>query len=450
MSEMSLSSNLESKLINHVNSLSVGDANFWSFRGRSTRHHCHALFQYPAMMVPQMQGVLIDSMLKIDPEIDTIYDPFIGVGTTLGECMTRGLNCVGQDINPLAILACSVKKGPFFIDSLEEKIKRLIQSIKQDKSLTMEVDFMGIDKWFLPEVQVDLSKIYRSILKEEKNWARRFFWLTMASTVRATCNSRSSTYKLHIKALDDLKVISPIEYFVRELKKNLEHLKATKILLQTNGLLSRGNQSHYQGEIAIEVKDIQSGAAKHNKKFDLVISSPPYGDNQTTVPYGQFSYLPLKWINVKDIDSKLSHKNIQTQSSIDSSSLGGTLKGSDEKCFFLSSISPAFKKCVDDVAKIEVQNIKKIASFIFDLHAAMEKIVPSLKEQGHMVWTLGNRRVSNIEVPLNYILREILESMNCSFVHELEREIPSKRMAAKNRNSPTMTKETVLIMKKFK
>ena len=29
---------------------------------------------------------------------------------------------------------------------------------------------------------------------------------------------------------------------------------------------------------------------------DLICTSPPYGDNHTTVTYGQFSILPLLWI----------------------------------------------------------------------------------------------------------------------------------------------------------
>ena len=36
-----------------------------------------------------------------------------------------------------------------------------------------------------------------------------------------------------------------------------------------------------------------------NESIDLVITSPPYGDNQTTVTYGQYSTLPMYWINNK-------------------------------------------------------------------------------------------------------------------------------------------------------
>lgn len=47
-------------------------------------------------------------------------------------------------------------------------------------------------------------------------------------------------------------------------------------------------------------------------KFDVILTSPPYGDNHTTVTYGQYSYLPLSWIDLKDIDSNASSKYLET------------------------------------------------------------------------------------------------------------------------------------------
>lgn len=32
-----------------------------------------------------------------------------------------------------------------------------------------------------------------------------------------------------------------------------------------------------------------------NEKFDIVLTSPPYGDSGTTVAYGQYSSLALEW-----------------------------------------------------------------------------------------------------------------------------------------------------------
>ena len=98
--------NQDAKLIRRINAYALEDDEYWSFKGRSKRHHCHDLIQYPAMMVPEMQGELIDVVLEEDPDVRTLLDPFVGSGTTLGEAMCRGLDFLGIDINPLAVLAC--------------------------------------------------------------------------------------------------------------------------------------------------------------------------------------------------------------------------------------------------------------------------------------------------------------------------------------------------------
>jgi adenine-specific DNA methylase len=96
-----------------LESLSQEDLEYWSFRGKAARQHAHAYFQYPAMMVPRMQGELISSVLRAAPETKNLFDPFVGSGTVMTEAMTQGLNFNGQDINPLAILISRSKVGPF-------------------------------------------------------------------------------------------------------------------------------------------------------------------------------------------------------------------------------------------------------------------------------------------------------------------------------------------------
>lgn len=436
------------KLVTKLRALSVSDSNYWSFKGKSKRHHCHALIQYPAMMVPQMQGALIDSVLEIAPNTSSLFDPFVGSGTTLGESLTRGLSFYGSDINPLAVLSCQVKSGPFYIEALKRKTIELDTRIKKDQSIVVDIDFFGINKWFNANTQIYLAKIRRAIKQEPSLWARKVFWLTLCSTIRATCNSRSSTYKLHIKEESEISNIpSPLDHFTVTLQKNIQRLAEQKALLKQNVLLKNG--SHYIQNIDIKNIDIRGNDELKNKKFDLLVSSPPYGDNQTTVPYGQFSYLSLQWIDVKDIDPKLNSALLNNQNTIDSSSLGGSLKNSEEKATIIKKISKSFTSCSNSIAKINPASNKKLASFIYDLNEALIPITKAMSKNGYMIWTLGNRRVANIEVPLDSILRELSEHHSCQFVHHIERDIPSKRMASKNNKVNTMTKETILIMRKL-
>lgn len=435
----------DTTIINKIKAYSLSDDSYWSFKGRSDRQHCHALIQYPAMMVPQMQGELIDVIRSEDSDIKTVFDPFVGSGTTLGESIMRGLDFVGHDINPLAILACEVKSGPLFTKKLEEKVTNLLFRVENNNTDTIAVNFPGIDKWFLPNVQAELSAIYFSIKNEPSKWARKIFWLALSNTVRATCNSRSSTYKLHIKSEYQIeKIGSPKEIFKKNIIKSVENIKRQKQLLAEKGHLSRSKSVSN-----ITIRNADAKLRKLSKiKYDLLVSSPPYGDNATTVTYGQFSYLPLQWIDISDINESIQTKLLELQSSIDNSSLGGSLKEITEKYKMLESISPSLNKCISEINLVNPDNTRKLISFTYDLNLALVNSIQELRKDAYMIWTLGNRRISNIEVPLDLIMRELLESLNCKFVYQLERDIPNKRMPNRNKIATTMGKETVLIMRR--
>ena len=51
---------------------------YWDFRKNDKREHVHSMIKYPAVMVPNMQGEIFDLVLKNDPDIHNVFDPFMG------------------------------------------------------------------------------------------------------------------------------------------------------------------------------------------------------------------------------------------------------------------------------------------------------------------------------------------------------------------------------------
>ena len=64
-----------------------------------------------------------------------------------------------------------------------------------------------------------------------------------------------------------------------------------------------------------------------------------------------------------------------------------------------------------------------------------------------MIWIVGNRSVGGRQIPMNLILREILENRGVELVCELQRTFPehTKRMANLTNTMPT---EQILVMRK--
>lgn len=398
-------------------------------------------------MVSEMQGDLLDLVKRLDPDSDVLLDPFAGSGTVLAEGMARGYNVIGQDINPLSVLACQVLTGPFFIHALQEQIQGLLDRIQDDGRQGIDLQFPGRDKWYTVQVSEQLSWIRKAIMEEEALWARRFFWLCLAETARLSSNSRTSTYKLHIRSEEELeeREVNAERIFIQTVEDNAEQLTAQYEALRDRGFASNG---WYNREVTIRYGDTMEDVAGEPGEVDLVVTSPPYGDNRTTVPYGQHSYLPLNWIPRSDIDSDIDDEILRTTQEIDQRSLGGTRYRRTTKENQLREAIPSLRPILDKLDDKPPDRAKRVLLFAEDLERAVESICRPVKSGGHLVWTVGSRTVGGVRIPLDAMIADLLQAHNVEPVKELARIIPQKRMAVKNAITETMSSEKVLIMRK--
>ena len=235
--------------------------------------------------------------------------------------------------------------------------------------------------------------------------------MVLAETVRVSSNDRTSTFKLHIRPEDEIKrrVFSAIDVFAIHLGKTLEDYEAHASLLTQSGQIL---QDSYKAEVHIRLDDSKAGIYSPTKGpfFDLLVTSPPYGDNKTTVTYGQHSYLPLQWIDLKDIDVKVTKDFLRTTSEIDSRSLGGRLSQIDiEKVQQLCKHSPSFLKTRMAIESANESLVKKVDAFLIDLDQTINNIFDVMKPNSYQIWTVGNRCVGGVEVPNASIITELIE-----------------------------------------
>lgn len=406
-----------------------------------------SLLNYPAMMVPSVQEPIIEELSEVLNNEVSLLDPFMGASNTLVTGMKYGMNVFGQDINPLSLLLSQVKTSFYTKEELNEAEARIINNINIDRSHIIEIHFTNIDKWFTKDVQIDLSKIFRSINKEPTVKIRKFFWIVLAEVIRLTSNDRTSTFKMHIRSLEDInsREVSALKTFVSISKKNIKNICNYIAILAQNGHIKDGR---YLKDTEVIWGDTNK-EIKTNKSFNLLVTSPPYGDNQTTVTYGQFSYLPLQWIPVRDIDNCIDINYLENTQIIDTKSLGGHKKNSikdiEELMFDKSKV---LKKFVTQFKDAERKKAEKVTRFIFDLNKSIDNMLPKMETDSFMVWTIGNRNVNKQIVQNDLILKELFASKGVNIFTDLEREILSKRMPGRNNFSDTMSKEKILIFKK--
>ncbi len=439
-------------LVNHIKSASAANLNRWSAPNIDRRKGTHSLFQYPGRMVPEVQQALVQAIRDTQPTIRAVIDPYMGSATSLVASMYQGLDCYGQDVNPLAILIGRVKTTWLNSEALRESILQTLAYVAADTRMDLDVYFPGITKWFRSDVAVELCKLRRAILREPNLEYRRLLWLTLAETIRLTSNDRTSTYKLHARPKHEIlsRVLDVVRIFQEQATRNVTDIRHFHQELCTAG---HADETVYRGTVTIELLNSMEHIlpAADSTGFDLLVTSPPYGDNRTTIPYGEHAFLPLQWIELNDIDPAVKQEWLLTTRALDEFSMGGKFHQRDaETVEKLREASPTLCSHLIDLVEANAPNTsyRKVIAFYDDFYRSLQLIAKSLKPNAYLAWTLGNRRVNKMLIRNDAILRELLENMGCLYITELERIIHSKRMPHRNRSGKTMANEQILLLRK--
>ena len=444
------------------NELTLLSEDHWDYRGntKSERDYVHGFCTYPAMMVPKMQREILEVCIsQSDNKCPQIIDPFAGSGTILVEGMLKGLDVVGVDINPLAILLCKVKTTIIDPQVLIQHVEDLNKRIDQLKNGEQEnYDFNGIDKWFTPQAISDLTILRNAIIGDDMLETRRFFWATLCEVVRIVSNSRDCTYKLHIKEKEDIDKYNKnaLDIFSTTLNHNVNKYLSFYDILKENKKIKKDGVT-YKGSVKVVLADSIEYLNHTKKKFDLVLTSPPYGDNHTTVSYGQYSVMPLRWIECSDIDDNIDENIISTLYGIDNASLGGQYsnKAMTSKRKSVIQKSDVLKKQCEEIETIANKQLNKLIAFYSDYDSFLKAISKKMKPNAISVWTLGNRKIAKREILMDDIMVELCSNYDMSLITSFSRKILNKRMPEinaytgdNNEQQSTMTREHILVFVK--
>lgn len=444
------------------NELTCLSEDYWDYRGnaKSERDYVHGFCTYPAMMVPKMQRKILEVCLsQLDNKHPQILDPFAGSGTILVEGMLKGLDVVGVDINPLAILLCKVKTtiiDPLLLNQHVTALYERIGKLKCGKSQYYTFD--GIEKWFTDQAISDLTILRNAIIQDEVIEIRRFFWATLCEVVRIVSNSRDCTYKLHIKEKEDIDNYNKnaVDIFITTLNHNVNKYLSFYNVLKENKKIKKDGVT-YKGNVKVVLADSIAYLKHTKKKFDLILTSPPYGDNHTTVSYGQYSVMPLRWIKCSDIDDNIDEGIISTLYGIDNASLGGhySNKTMTSKRKMVIQKSAVLKKQSEEIKTIADKQLNKLIAFYSDFDSFLKAISKKMKPNAISVWTLGNRKIAKREILMDDIMIELCSNYNMHLITSFSRKILNKRMpkinaytSENNKQQSTMTREHILVFVK--
>ena len=183
---------------------------------------------------------------------------------------------------------------------------------------------------------------------------------------------------------------------------------------------------------------------KLNKKFKIICTSPPYGDNSTTVTYGQSSILSLKWMDIKDLSCEL--ETLYKYSTIDRMGIGG------EKRVICNTQN--IESLNNYLSKISATKRAKVINFFEDYYVVLKSMESCLAQDGYLIMTVGNRSIDAIKQPLDEVTIEIAEKLGLKVISKFNRNILNKKTpltlssAKDEKVVKSISEETILIFTK--
>lgn len=395
-----------------------------SFAGEPLTRGRHKIHPYPAMLHPLLVDFLIKEFANKD---DVIFDPFCGSGVTLLQAGINNHEAFGFDINPLALLIAKVKTTKYNIDDLKKDFEKLKNDLEKNKKLDIP-EINNIDYWYSEEVKNDLGNI-RYVLKNNEYKYKDFFIVCFAFICRNQSYTRNGEFKRYRIKQEKIKDTENMVF-----EKYIKHIESMiDIIQKSENPTKKINPILSNSENKIDSK----------LKYDLVITSPPYGDSRTTVAYGEYSSFGIEWTEDINIFGKVNYK-------VDKESVGK--KGEINQEIYKNEI---LVKTIEKIKSIDEKRSDDVLYFFNGYYNILRNVVNNLNKNGKVCFVVGNRTVKGEQIQMDQITACFFEQLGLKFENIFVRDILNKVMPSKNSptnivgaTKQTMTNEFIVIFTK--
>lgn len=409
----------------------------WDFAGEDTQYATHGLHPYPARMIPQVARRLIKKyLIEYLPPPHSQYivlDPFCGSGTVLTEAKLLGVNAIGIDLNLLAIIIAKTKTDPPTPKDIEDNLPFILRKLQNNTSETevymRTLKYENIDYWFKPDVIKELSKIKEildNLIKNVK--VHNFFDLCLSLTARKSSNiyREGDTYIKRMK-IEDLKKHNPnVSKIFNDIV--IEKLKNVK------DFYSKFKSS--QDVFAEIIWANTLACCIRENSVDLIVTSPPYGEEKNTVSYTRWSKISLYWLTknqniVRKIEkSMLGHRNLKrVVNPLPSKTLNEILNDVERRY-----------RCHDLVLDAK--------AFFEDYYKALKIMFNVLKNNRYCCIVIGNRSIKQERIPMDKVTIELAEDIGFKHEATFYRKLPTKALPWECGKGKTISNENIVILKK--
>lgn len=358
---------------------------------------------FPARMAPE----LALATLKEVAAGGTILDPMMGSGTVIRQATELGLQAVGFDMDPLAVLMSRVWTTPISDE--------LIESV-----------YARVAKMALAADPADLSLPWIDDDAETRDFIAYWFGRPQADALRCWSWSimmlAGEAGQADALALDVIRVALSRIIVTKEqcasLARDTSHSRPHRVTLSSNYCVHQGlDRSLKMVRNRLRKAPPRAGATVSygdaraiplsDHSADAILTSPPY---LNAIDYLRGHRMSLVWLGhtVGELRSIRSH-SIGAERRPD----GGAV------------IQAAVKACFGDLTSLSKRHQAMIERYVADLVALAAEVKRLLKPGGMATMVVGNSTLKGVFIRNSAAVAKALELQGLSFVSETVRDLPS-------------------------
>lgn len=350
---------------------------------------------YPAMVADEL--ALSIAAANVRPG-SRVLDPFCGSGRLLMAASALGASSHGFDVNPLACLITEAKAAsvePAMIEALAREARIAARTLPAGEKLTLRNSQVP---WFSAKVAGELAQIVRWLASFGLSRAELVVAaVALSAATRDAAWIRKSGWKLHRmdEAARQAQKASAWTCFAHRLDQYAQQ--------------ARENPLSGPVEVTLGAFDTCRRPAD---RYDVVLTSPPYGDSKTTVQYGAASGLCL------DVVTRLP--------GLDHLYLAGSCI--DRDCLGTRGRAPLVILRPFWAGAADSEAARRVSLFLGDYKEMCGSLTQALAPGGTIVMVVGRRSVGGFRVRLDDFSVATMEEFGLRAVEVVRRRIGNKTL----------------------
>jgi DNA modification methylase len=334
---------------------------------------------------------------KEDYRKPVILDPFAGCGTVLVQAKLNGYTSCGTELNPLLHFIANTKLNSW--DISHSYLFKIYHAMHKER-VCLAPSFLKSTSQFRQPVLKNLERLINSIqsLKvssEKQQKAKDLLRLAFSAILVDCSNLKRSPCLGYVKNkwVDESAPFVLLNQKVQEIADDLKLI-----------------QDEYRDFINTESKIILGNAmtVKHNKKFDLVITSPPYMNG---LDYVMNYKIEMGWLGF--VHSQKELKRIKDEMVVCDNVSKGLISR------FSKAPSTYTNDWLENIKESIAESIKKrgfyrrtdmphiVQKYFDDLFKVMKNTVRSIKSGGRFILVVGDSLIADVYVPTDLLLAKI-------------------------------------------